>query len=219
MSLNSEMLSLYFHISDINKTTPFICAGMRAQILQPSFLVEPLKNQFSLFPSLRSSFLWLLKIDFHRKKKIYLDTFSRVSTIFFCLLFHFIYKYSNLKCTYHCWMSDNNRSFLFFVCFKSNGIFLRSNDLLSICCSAECNMQSMCRMRCMCFSISLRCFFRGNVSRLWQLSLSLVPFVAAEARQAKGQRQRWNTCTKSLTPRVHVYVCNTTFQCHPNELK
>lgn len=154
---------------------------------------------------------------------MYLDVFSQISTIFLYYFISFtsisIWKARTTVALLH-ERQQPLVSFYFFVLFQIVWHFLRSNDLLSICRSVECNMQSMCRMRCMCF-ISIRCFFFRVTSRGCCGSFP-VPCVAAEARQAKGQRQRWNTCTKSLPPRVHVdgcALCNTTFQCHPNELK
>lgn len=142
---------------------------------------------------------------------------------FFCIIsFHLqVFRFEKHVPRWHCCMSDNNRSFLsiFLFCFKSYGIFCAQTIYCRFVAvsNAICNQCVVCAV-CVLFLFVV--FFR--VTSRGCCGSFPVPCVAAEARQAKGQRQRWNTCTKSLPPRVHVdgcALCNTTFQCHPNELK
>lgn len=194
-------------MSDINKTTPLMYA---CSFIQPLFLLWKAPEKSSIrFAKPTQLFFVASENRLPHTKKMYFHEFH--SFIFVCFFFFVSFHLQVVRCwntrTTTGWATSTA-----FFCFKWNGIFCAQTIYCRFVAvsNAMCNQCVVCAV-CVLFRF-LFCVC-GIVSRLWQLACSLC--VAAAARQAKGQRQRWNTCTKSL-PRVRA--CNTTFQCHPNEI-
>lgn len=130
--------------------------------------------------------------------------FSRISTFF--RLFHFIYKFFDLKCTYHYSMSDNNRSFVcfFLLWFQIKWHFFALKRFIVD--LSQCRMQYA-------INVCMRFIFRffGNVSRLWQLSRSLCS-CNSSSRSASSKRSATEVKhmhIKIIAACVCAFVCAT----------